>query len=126
MRVLTVRQPWAGLIVDGYKDIENRHHRTLIRERIAIHAGLGWDDPDAGAHRFRVPWTAHQWLAGCIIGTVRIVDSVENSRSKWALPGCHHWVLDDPMPLKQPIPFKGSLGFFYVPDEWFPRRHLLG
>ncbi len=125
MRAITVRQPWAGLIVDGYKDIENRRHRTLIRERIAIHAGLGWDDPGPIYH-FRMPWTAHQRLSGCIIGTVRIVDSVEDARSKWALPGWHHWVLQDPMPLKQPIPYKGNLGFFHVPDELVPKSHLHG
>lgn len=46
MRALTVKQPWASLIASGEKIIENRSWRppaALIGERIAIHAGAGWD-----------------------------------------------------------------------------------
>lgn len=42
MRALTVRQPWAALIVHGVKWIETRPRRfppALIGARIAIHAG---------------------------------------------------------------------------------------
>src|SRR5436189_5084024 len=40
MKALSVRQPWAWLIVNGYKDIENRDWATKRRGRIWIHAGL--------------------------------------------------------------------------------------
>lgn len=46
MRAMTVKQPWASLIASGEKRIENRSWRppaALIGERIAIHAGAGWD-----------------------------------------------------------------------------------
>jgi hypothetical protein len=39
MKVLTVRQPWASLIVSGIKDVENRSKATNYRGRIGIHAG---------------------------------------------------------------------------------------
>src|SRR4051812_5208588 len=38
LRVLSVRQPWAWLIVQGYKDIENRTWSTTYRGRLLIHA----------------------------------------------------------------------------------------
>ncbi len=38
LRVLSLRQPWAWLIVNGYKDIENRSWRTNHRGPLLIHA----------------------------------------------------------------------------------------
>jgi hypothetical protein len=35
----------------------------------------------------------------------------------WAIPGQLGFILDDVEPLAQPIPFKGKLGFFEVPDS---------
>lgn len=38
LRVLTVREPWATLIVTGFKDIENRSRRFGHRGPLLIHA----------------------------------------------------------------------------------------
>ena len=41
MKVITIRQPWAYLIVHGIKDIENRTWpcpKKYIRQRVLIHA----------------------------------------------------------------------------------------
>jgi len=40
MRALSVRQPWAELILIGHKTIEVRSRRTHLRERVFIYAGL--------------------------------------------------------------------------------------
>jgi ASCH domain-containing protein len=40
MRALSVRQPWAELILRGHKTIEVRSKRTNLRERVFIYAGL--------------------------------------------------------------------------------------
>jgi hypothetical protein len=40
LRALSIRQPWAWLIVNGVKDIENRSFRTRHRDPLVIHAGL--------------------------------------------------------------------------------------
>lgn len=37
---LSIRQPWAWLIVNGHKDIENRDWPTNFRGRLLVHAGL--------------------------------------------------------------------------------------
>jgi hypothetical protein len=39
MRALSIRQPWAELILLGHKTIEVRSQRTNIRERVYIYAG---------------------------------------------------------------------------------------
>ena len=36
---LSIRQPWAWLIVHGFKDIENRDWPTNFRGRLLVHAG---------------------------------------------------------------------------------------
>ena len=40
---LSIRQPWAWLIVNGYKDIENRDWKTHYRGRFYVHAGKQFD-----------------------------------------------------------------------------------
>ena len=42
MKTITIKQPWASLIVHGIKDIENRTWKCpkkYIGQRILIHAG---------------------------------------------------------------------------------------
>ena len=38
-KVLSIRQPWAWLILHGGKDVENRNWATKVRGRVLIHAG---------------------------------------------------------------------------------------
>lgn len=97
MRVLTVRQPWAWLIFEGGKNIENRSRPTKIRERIAIHSSGRFDLNEGrrallhmatyglrGEARERWWWGEPELLVlGCIVGTVEIVDCVTASTSPW-------------------------------------------
>jgi len=121
VKAVSVRQPWAGLIVDGLKIVENRKYPTHFRERLCIQAGLKpWEGPEARG----APWTPHQAYFGYVVGTVEIIGCVQNSRSRWALPGWWHWELADPRALRSPFEFTGKLGWFEVPDSWLPARHL--
>jgi len=43
-KVLTVRQPYASLLVSGIKDVENRSRRTNYRGTVLIHAGAKWHE----------------------------------------------------------------------------------
>ena len=40
MKVLTIREPWASLIIEGYKNYEFRSWKTNYRGKILIHSGL--------------------------------------------------------------------------------------
>ena len=42
MKVLTLFQPWATLVILGEKKIETRSWKTNYRGEIAIHAGKKW------------------------------------------------------------------------------------
>ena len=40
MKVLTVKEPWASLIINGYKMYEFRSWKTKYRGKILIHVGM--------------------------------------------------------------------------------------
>lgn len=43
MKVITIKQPWATLIMQGYKRFEFRSWQTKYRGDLLIHAGKGRD-----------------------------------------------------------------------------------
>lgn len=116
MKALSIRQPWAWLIVNGHKDIENRTWPTNYRGPILIHTGLKADR--AGYEYVRVyhpdipmpAFTAFE--RGGVVGQTSIIDCLERSWSRW-FEGPWGFVLAD----SKPLPFQkggGKLGFF----EW--------
>lgn len=38
MKVLSIREPWASIIINGYKEYEFRSWKTNYRGKILIHA----------------------------------------------------------------------------------------
>lgn len=123
IKVLTVKQPWASLIVHGIKDIENRTWNTNFRGRILIHASSnkkeGWCLNDI--QRFCLKQsgsvlynTALETLPfGAIIGSIEVIDCVQNHPSIWAEKGVYHWVLANPVLFEKPIEnVKGKLGLW--------------
>lgn len=51
--------------------------------------------------------------AKAIIGTVDLVDIVENSQSPFAVKNCYHWILENPVLFEKPlVNVKGRLGLF--------------
>jgi hypothetical protein len=115
MRALTVKQPWAALIVAGIKDVENRSwfpREDQLGQRILIHAGVkrDKDGKDCGA-------VDYDDVKGALLGSVVLFDVVPDSLSDWAVEGQWHWQLVDPQPLDEPIPCKGRLWLWQPPDE---------
>lgn len=140
MMALSIRQPWASLILKAHKDIENRCWPTKVRGRILIHAAKGMtraehedalefavdairDDPrNVGAGRTvtlrELGFAFDDLQRGGIIGSAEIVDCVRKSDSPWFV-GEFGFVLRDPQPLPF-VPWKGQLGFFDVPESALP------
>jgi len=115
-KALSVRQPWAWLIVNGYKDIENRGWRTSYRGRIYVHAGKKFSDNEwigTEAEKYLCAGGPGRLFYGAIIGEVTIVDCVTESDSPW-FEGPIGWVLRDPVAYEHPILMRGRLGLFEV------------
>lgn len=72
MKVLTIREPWASLIVNGYKEYEFRSWKTNYRGKILIHAGLSFDASIAK----RFDKYNLQYQKGVIIGEADLVDCI--------------------------------------------------
>lgn len=120
MKAISIRQPWAWLIVNGYKDIENRDWPTHYRGRVLIHAGLKVADDKHMANvllknQYKNIEIPMELPAGGIIGSVEIVDCVDKSDSPWFF-GKFGFVLKNPQRCDF-IPYKGKLGLFNVPDD---------
>lgn len=113
---ISVRQPWAWLIVNGFKDIENRSWTTRYRGTVLIHAGQSRADfttevLDAIHARFGIVVPDALDIGG-IVGAVDIVDCVKTHPSKWHKRGCDGWILARPRRLAF-RPCKGALSFFH-------------
>lgn len=122
MQAISIRQPEAWLIINGYKDIENRSQRTTKRGYVAVHA--------SGKRMTRDDW---DWLRGLcedngvtapseediryggVIGVVQITDCVTEHPSPW-FEGDYGYVLDNPTPCNF-LSCKGRLGWFDVNIE---------
>jgi hypothetical protein len=119
MKVIVIQQPWAWLIVNGYKDIENRSWATRYRGPLLIQASAGkpskqvWEDRLTYVRRrgVRLP---EKFDFGGIVGIVELDDCVEKSRSKWHEEGYIGWRLSKPKRLPF-VAMKGQLSLFEPP-----------
>lgn len=128
-RVLTVCAPFAHLIVNGRKRIENRPRRTNYRGPVLIHSGkrrsYGGCSAEHWGELFGV--NARDLTFGAIVGIAVIVDCVPLDRLPASLQNSPHaigpwcWVMVDPVRFAEPIPLAGKLGLFR-PDPFTLRR----
>lgn len=119
MKALSIKQPWVHAILHLGKDVENRTWKTKHRGWIALHASAKPDRDGRFPGRPKTP-DLEDLDYSAICGVARIVTVVEKSRSKWfhrPKDGSvnHGWVLEEVIPLEEPIPCKGGLGLWKVP-----------
>lgn len=122
MKALTIKQPWAGLIIAGIKDVENRTWKTAYRGRVLIHTSKtpcsrgeleAYPLPALSKSINLNEYTPGQFTNGAIIGSIELVDCVMNHPSEWAEKGVYNWVLTDPVKFEKPIlNVKGMLGLW--------------
>lgn len=126
MYALSIRQPWAWLILHAGKDVENREWRTAFRGDVLIHASKTMTRADYeaaaifcmglpdGTIRSDLEFPTYDELkaqCGGIVGMMQIVDCVElYYRSPWFC-GPYGFVLRNAVAL--PLsPCRGALRFF--------------
>jgi hypothetical protein len=117
MKCISLIQPWAWLIINCHKDIENRKWNTKFRGRILIQASKGWDQEcfEKYADDYPAMPNKDEILRGGIVGMTEIVDVVTSSNSPWFF-GPYGFVLKN----STTLPFrklKGQLSIFNVPLE---------
>lgn len=117
VKTLTIRQPWAWLIVNGLKDVENRSWSTRYRGPLVIQSAarignrseffaLCRDIERETGKRLPADFTL-----GSTEGIVTLSDIITNSRSIWAYDGDYHWILTNPIRLPN-ISISGKLGLW--------------
>lgn len=137
VRTLSIRQPYAHLIAEGLKAVENRSWITRHRGPLAIHAAVTMSCREhAVAERYGL--AVDELTRGAVIAVAELVD-IEPSASVRArsfkgwgwrrdgeriVVGTHEriagdvgmgfvWLLGDVQRI-EPVPARGTLGLFHV------------
>ena len=124
MKVLTIREPWASLIINGYKKYEFRSWKTNYRGKILIHTSQKIEKEMLS--RFK-DYNLN-CVSGSIIGEAELTDCIlvdekfnqnlrktdnvvygkSNHVEKYA------WKLENIKKYDKPIPMKGKLGLWNI------------
>jgi len=145
VKAISLLQPWASLVILGFKKIETRSWPVAERDAgvIAIHASKALKRPEIDIFHTspfletfaEVGIDAISLLPrSAILGTVRIVGchtvetfpAISGRERAFGNYGNEEgqrygWVLSDPKPLTEPIPASGMLGLWTVPDDLVAR-----
>jgi hypothetical protein len=116
VKCLSVRQPWAWLIIHGGKNVENRtwKYPPKYRGRLYIHASQGIDLTGYSVRGVKKIPSPDQIERGGLIGYVDFIGVNDpKCNSPWAEPGLMHLDLINPVPICF-FPCKGQLGIFNV------------
>jgi len=121
MKALTIKQPWAWLIIRGWKDVENRTWKTNYRGPILIHTSKQWNVKDLeAANRIIYPTTlsdnVEHYNLGYVIGIAELYDCVEHHDSKW-FEGPYGFLLKNAKQFAIPMKYKGQLGLFDINNK---------
>lgn len=139
MKVLTVRQPWAGLMVGSFQKSHNilrkaevRKWMTSYRGELLIHAGTALDKE--ACERFGI--VISDTDRGIVVGRANLTDVVriKNEREWSKLRHIHLesgkrcygdetflWLLSNPVLFTNPIPCLGKLRLWIPPQEILER-----
>ncbi len=124
MKVITLKQPWATLIIAGYKKYEFRSWKTNYRGKILIHTGKSIDKEGMD----RVKHLNLEYPTSKILGEVEIIDCLElNSEINKRIIGenptiyghkeertGYAWVLKNNKKIEDSRITKGKLGIWNI------------
>lgn len=136
MKALSIRQPWVWAIIHGGKRIENRDWYCSYRGPILIHASKWWQPGEASAVMRQIiaprlreaglekqsitldqlrETRGHLMARATIVDCIRPGGAVPDGQAGWYM-GSFGIVLADVRPLVAPVPCKGALSLFEVPE----------
>lgn len=123
MKVLTIKQPWATLIMQGDKRFEFRGWKTKYRGKLLIHAGKGVDKDAVERLKKYLPQILP---SGKILGEVTLVDCIKCDQefkemcqkenkdiyAKSIFNENYAWKLSNVKKFEEPIEAKGHLSLW--------------
>ena len=123
MKVLTIKQPWATLIMQQDKRFEFRNWKTKYRGELLIHAGKGIDKQAMERLKKYIP---EEMPYGKILGKVTLVECIEMSPefkemllkenkdiyTESSFKSKYGWELKDVQVFEDPIEAKGKLSLW--------------
>ena len=123
MKVLTIKQPWATLIMQGNKRYEFRSWQTKYRGELLIHAGK---EIDKEAMKRLSKYIPENLPSEKILGKVKLVDCIEMSTefkeillkenkdiyTDSSFKENYGWKLENVEVFDKPIETKGKLGLW--------------
>ena len=145
MKALTLWRPMSAAIVHGSKRIENRPKNLPkamqdVPTIVAVHAGKGWNEEYADLIRRigdKVPGAGLLWTHEGIVGLMRLTGRVLTAEDvPWLNepgdpPALNPWYsgpfgyeIDRVVAFEEPIPCKGMLGFWTMPEETLARMQI--
>lgn len=122
MKALTIKEPWATLIVDGYKKYEFRSWKTNYRGKILIHAGMSLEKDmiekfkDYNLNCIKGAIIGEAKLVACILvdekfnKNIQEIDSIVYGSSNHVRT--YAWKLENVIKYDKPINIKGKLGLW--------------
>jgi hypothetical protein len=123
MKAISLRQPWADLVVSGRKTLELRSWTVSYRGPIAIHASQTVSKEACQAFGI----DPEGLTTGAIVGLVELVEIIpideqefvdrkdEHLASGFFEPPLQGWVLSNARQI-EPIPYTGRMNLFNIPD----------
>jgi hypothetical protein len=136
IRALSVRQPWAWAIACAGKDVENRTRGTRYRGLLTIHASKTVYREDMENPLILEAIAGTDFVIdegpsslGAIVAVAELVSchlspdfngtcgATRPLCSPWAVRDQYHWCLASVRPLAEPVPCRGALGLWRLPDE---------
>ena len=133
IKALSIKNPWAGLIIAKIKTVENRSWSTMYSGTLAIVSSAKPDRQameDMESKYGILP--PECYIHGAILGTVDVTgmlwtaeDGVAESDHPrvtkkmlaWWNPDSVGWIMERPKRLPSPVPYKGRLGLYSIPID---------
>jgi hypothetical protein len=127
---LSIRQPWAELVLRAQKSIEVRSWTVDYRGPVWLHTGQK-NDSEAEAH-----FGLRDLFHGGFIGRIEVSSVLRLDPERWErwrdrhlvpgeMPaGSFGWLLRQPVRLRKPVAAQGKLGLFEISAETLALLHL--
>lgn len=108
MKALSIKQPWANMIMNGQKTIETRTWSTIYRGRLAIVSSRQPDLPNMLSGRL---------LCICELDDCRpMIELDEPAACCEFYEGAYAWVLSNIRKVV-PVSIRGQMGLYQIDDD---------